>query len=279
MSNTPQLEVRNLSFELGPEVPRHWHGAGAAVTAFFNNLSILFPAGERFFIASVKAHRELLFDPRLQEEVRLFCAQEAIHGREHTRYNEMLRSQGYPIAAMLKSVSRILDTVGWLLPRRGRLAVTCALEHFTALLAQLVLEDPRLLDSAHPAMASLWRWHAAEESEHKAVAFDVYKETGGGYAERTLLMFLTSLVFWGWIFRQQVRLMRTERMLFSQKEWGALVRFLFIEPGGMGRLFRLYLHYYRPSFHPADLSTQELLQRWKRDLPHAIGFTRAEKAP
>ena len=43
---------------------------------------------------------------------------------------------------------------------------------------------PQLLEGAHPAMVALWKWHAAEENEHKNVAFDVYKAAGGSAVYR-----------------------------------------------------------------------------------------------
>ena len=36
-----------------------------------------------------------------------------------------------------------------------------------------------IFHSADPAMAKLWRWHALEETEHKAVAFDVFQQVSG----------------------------------------------------------------------------------------------------
>src|SRR4029077_2358080 len=111
----------------------------------------------------------------LAEAVRAFYQQEGYHSREHVRYNEVVAAQGYPVAEMDARVGRLLRLVRRRAPKRRQLAATCALEHFTALMAHLFLSDARLLDGAHPAMAALWRWHAAEENEHKAVAFDVYQ--------------------------------------------------------------------------------------------------------
>jgi predicted metal-dependent hydrolase len=272
MMNPPELEVRNLHFDLTDDVPRYWHGGKRSVTLFYNNLSIFFPAGERFFIAAVKAHAGLVDDPLLVQQTRAFCAQEGIHSREHVRYNEMLRRQGYAIEAMEKRVERILARATRRTTARGRLAGTCALEHFTALLAHFVLSEPRLLEGAHPVMASLWRWHAAEENEHKAVAFDVYRATGGGYLERILAMAIATVIFWGKIFEHQIRLMWADRLLFSVSEWYALFRHLFIEPGAMARLFWPYLEYYRPSFHPWELDNRGLLEAWKTELATSVAY-------
>lgn len=265
MSVSQTIEVRNLRFETGERVPRYWHGGRRAVSLFFDNLSIFFPAGERFFIASVKAHRDRVSDPQLLEEVRAFIGQEGIHTREHIRYNEMLRGHGYPIEAMEGRVERILRRATKRLPPRWRLAATCGLEHFTALMGHFILGDPRLLEGAHPEMKALWRWHAAEENEHKAVAFDVYLAAGGTAFERCALMIPTTLIFWAKVIEQQARLMHANGILFSVREWASLVDYLFFRPGGMFKLFWHYLEYYKPSFHPWDMDNKDVLERWKAE--------------
>jgi hypothetical protein len=262
----PELEVRNLRFDVSDEVPRYWHGGRRAVTLFFNNLSIFFPPGERFFIAAVKAHAGKVEDEQLVAQTRAFCAQEGIHSREHIRYNDMLRRQGYPVQGMEQRVERLLARATKRTTARGRLAATCALEHFTALLAHFLLSNDRLLDGAHPVMAALWRWHAAEENEHKAVAYDVYRQTGGGYIERAVAMIFATVIFWAKVFEHQVRLMWADGVLFSPREWYGLFRFLFIDPGGITSLFWPYLEYYRPGFHPWQFDNRGLLDAWKAEL-------------
>lgn len=260
---TQTIEVRNLRFETGESIPRHWHGGRRAVTLFFNNLSIFFPAGERFFIAAVRAHLDRVENPELLKEVKAFVAQEGFHNREHIRYNEMLRAQGYPVEEMEARVIRILKRASRILPKRWQLAATAALEHFTSLMGEFILRDPRLLEGAHPEMVALWRWHAAEENEHKAVAFDVYRAAGGFWAERSVVMMVATVIFWAKVIEHQARLMHVDGILFSVREWASLLDFLFFRPGGMFRLFWLYLDYYRPSFHPWDIDSHELLEQWK----------------
>jgi len=48
------LVVRRLLIDLETPVARHWNGGDAFRTAFFNALSFSFPAGEQFFIDSVR---------------------------------------------------------------------------------------------------------------------------------------------------------------------------------------------------------------------------------
>lgn len=265
MTNASALiEVRNLRFDVDA-APRQWHPAGRSVTTFFDALSTFFPEGERFFVASVNAHRDHAVDAPLRDDVRAFGAQEGFHAREHRRYNERLQRLGYPVQDMERRVERILARVRSRAPRRMRLAVTCALEHFTALMARSLLGDERMLAGAHPAMAALWRWHAAEENEHKAVAFDLFVAAGGTYAERVSAMVGASVIFWAKVFEHQARMMRADGTLGSPREWLALGRFLFVTPGGLRRIAPAYLRYYLPRFHPRDIDSDALVERWRRE--------------
>jgi uncharacterized protein len=270
--------VRNLRFEMDETVPRYWHGGRRAVSTFFDNLSVFFPVGERFFVKSVRAHQGFVKDERLAHEVRAFCGQEGIHAREHERYNEMLVRHGYPVEAMEKRVEATLARVQKRAPELSQLAVTCALEHFTALLGQMLLSDPRLLEGAHPAMAALWRWHAAEENEHRALAYDVYAAAGGEYPRRVLAMVGATVIFWTKVIEHQVQMMRTDGIAGSFDEWQALGRFLFVEPGGMLPLFRHYFEYFRRDFHPLDIDCTELLEAWRKDYESSPVYARSSAA-
>lgn len=258
------LEVRNFKFPLGPAVPRYWHGGRRSVTLFFDNLSVFFPPGERFFIQSVRAHRERL-QGKLADEARAFYLQEGIHSREHDRYNKMLREQGFPVEDMEKRVDELLADVSARLPVRYQLAITCALEHFTALMAEILLRDDTLLEGADPALANLWRWHAAEENEHKSVAYDVFSAVGGSYPERATAMIGATVIFWAKVAEHQLRLMRADGIADDPSEWLALFHYLFVHGQLLNKLTVPYLKYFRPGFHPEEIDTTDLLENWKRD--------------
>ncbi len=259
------IEPRRPRFDIPADVPHHWHGGKRSVTTFFDNLSLFFPVGERFFMTAVNAHRAHVSDRALLADVRAFCLQEGAHGREHDRYNRMLADHGYPVVAMEGRVSRLLDRVRKYLPKRWQLAATCALEHFTALLGQSLLADERVLAGAHPVMRALWRWHAAEEIEHKSVAYDVYLAAGGHYAERVFVMLMVAPIFWGKVLEHQVRMMKADGTLLSGREWASLLGFLFATPGALSGLVGPFFEYFRPGFHPSDVDARPLLAAWKED--------------
>ena len=257
----PEIVIRNARFDLS-DVPPQWHPASRAISLFFDNLSIFFPAGERFFIRSVQAYRDEIDEPMLRAEVRAFSGQEAIHMREHRKYNAMIASRGHDVEAMEARVIQLLGGTKKRLPKRWRLAITCALEHHTALLGDIVLHDETLFEGADPTMAALWRWHAAEENEHKGVAFDVYMATGGGLAVRQLSMVFVSLIFWTKVAEQQVRMMRDEGIATDLREWASLARFLANKrriPSQVGP----FLSYFRRRFHPWDHDNRDALEAWR----------------
>jgi predicted metal-dependent hydrolase len=67
------LEVRNIKFELSEQLSKDWLDNDPFKTAFFNALSMSFPAGERFFIDSVRNYQDEVKDPKLKKEMsRLF---------------------------------------------------------------------------------------------------------------------------------------------------------------------------------------------------------------
>jgi predicted metal-dependent hydrolase len=233
------------------------------VTSFLDGLSIFLPRGERFFVKSVKRFAPIVSDPKLRAEVEAFCAQEGHHGREHSNYNRRLDGLGYPAAALDRRVGRILWVAEKILSDRSQLAVTTALEHFTSILGEGVLEHPAAMQGADPTMTALWRWHSAEESEHKTVAFDVYLAAGGTWLNRVLIMLLTSAVFWPKVLEHQLRFMAVDRTLFSLAQWRTLVTHLFVEPGLVRALWRPYLAYFGRSFHPSDRARRDLVDQWR----------------
>jgi predicted metal-dependent hydrolase len=68
-------------------------------------------------------------------------------------------------------------------PPALRLSATAAAEHFTAIMAEGITSESRF-DQAHPAMRQLLLWHAAEELEHKSVAYDVLQRVNPSYPLR-----------------------------------------------------------------------------------------------
>ena len=232
-------------------------------------LSSVFPDGEEYFVRSVERGRDAVTDPALREDVEGFLGQEAWHGREHRVLNERLAEHGYPTRA-------IGAYVRWLFTgrerrfrdRRVHLAFTAALEHYTATLAETLLTDPDARAGiGHDGVRSLLLWHALEEAEHKAVAFDVYQAAGGTETMRIAVIWLTHLLFvletgtWTAISLAMDAEAR-RHPLRVLKSAARLPRSPFTRPRAVRQLFQ----YNRRGFHPNDRDTTELIAEWREKL-------------
>src|SRR5437016_1611629 len=195
-----KVPTRRISFEESLQtVPKHFAAGDDLIQSHIAaSLSAVFPDGEDFFVRSVRTFRDQVSDPELKRQVAGFIGQEAMHGREHRAFNDRLDQLGYPTKRFERFTKTGLAIRERLLPATHNLAATAALEHFTATLAELVLssEETRGL-FGHEEVKNLFLWHALEESEHKAVAFDVYKAVGGSERTRVWTMNLITIGFVG----------------------------------------------------------------------------------
>lgn len=267
-SNTPDnvsIKPQRMGFEFGTQVPQYWMGENYLVSHTMNALSVLFPQGEQFFVDSVRAFRGILSDPKLKEEVRGFIGQEAMHSLEHTAMNQHVRDQGMPIEAMEGDLKVLLDAVR-LLPKRHQLAVTCALEHVTAMMADMLLERDDIRDDMAEGMRPLWVWHAIEETEHKAVAFDVFQQAGGTYAERTVYLAVSTAILGVVATWFTGRMMLNDRRNFSIKGAATGLWRLWGRNGSFSSLIPAWLEYFKPGFHPWDKDNSELVARFKAEI-------------
>jgi len=254
------LTVRKLNVDLSHGFARDWMG-DAYRTAFMNALSMTFPLGEQMFIDSVRAvPLETITDPALRAEVKDFVGQEASHRFMHQQVNDQLARQGYEYKLEPKLRKRV--ELIRKLPVRDQLAITCALEHYTAILADFVLRHPEWFDGAEPQMRTLWSWHAAEEAEHKAVAFDVYQAAGGGYWKRALWYLHASLIFWWETSLQTACNLKRDRKLSSWRTWTSAARAWFGRGGLAWHLVVPGLQYLAPRFHPWQHDNRALLRVW-----------------
>ena len=260
-TNKSDIQPRKMDFEFDPSMDRYWFAGDQFKTLLLTALSCTFPEGERFFVRSVRHYQKNLTDPLLKEQVKGFIGQEAHHGNEHEAFNAFMQERGVPTKKVSDFVLNGLKMQGkWLSPER-QLAKTCALEHFTAMLAELILENPEFLEGMDQRMLPLWLWHAVEESEHKAVAFDVYQDQVGSYWTRTSEMAITTVEFIGFTIFHYAQLRaemddkRDLRSIMNGFNW------LLGKPGWLRRLGPSYLAYFKRDFHPSKKDSSQLRQQ------------------
>lgn len=250
---------RALAIDLAG-VPRHWVAGSVAATAIANGINILFPQGERFFVRSVKKLADRVTDPVLRAQVKGFFGQEGRHARAHDDLNDVLRAQGYDIDRFLARYGRVSAWIERRMPDVMNLAGTAASEHFTAILADGAFSRG-VLDALDPRMQQLLAWHAAEEIEHKAVAFDVLQTVSRSYALRIAgLVYATTMLgaFW---FAATTMLLHQDGM-----SWPRAVRELRAMRDRDRVLRRVFLagirQYCERDFHPRDNANDELAAAW-----------------
>lgn len=265
-STTPeglQIRPRQLDFELPDSLPRHWHGGNAFKTHLFNAMSVLFPDGERFFIDSVRLFRGQVEDPRLKEQIRGFIGQEGHHSREHLEYSERLRELGYDIDYLERGLKRRLAFLQKHLPSKLQLAATASVEHLTAIMADALLKDPLWLEGADPRMARIWRWHALEETEHKAVAFDVFQLVSGNPWLRRRAMLQSTFFFTLDTTKGLLHMLKRDGLLWNWRVWRDGLAWLWGSRGIYRPLVRVYLDFYKADFHPWQHDNLHLVQQYR----------------
>ena len=263
--NPASIVVRDQRFGRGQAQERWWLGGDPVATAWFNALSATFPRGETLFIDAVKAFREGA-PPALADEIRSFVRQEVNHTREHIAFNRAAADAGYDMAAIDARVEWLIADV-YARPKFAWLAVTIALEHFTAMFAHEFLAHPEHFVGAESEQAALWRWHAVEEIEHKGVAYDTWL-----YASRDWSRWKR------WKVKSVLMLVITRRFVRNRFEdakellaqdgitgWRAKARlawYLVGRPGILRRVFPAWCAYFLPGFHPWNLDDRALIHAY-----------------
>lgn len=266
---TRQVPTRRISFEESlSDLPRHFAADGDLLDSHLVAvLSSLFPDGEDFFVRSVRHYRDRITDPDLRRQVAGFIGQESVHGREHRVLNERLAQLGYPTRRIAAVAKWGLTTRERLLPAESNLALTAALEHFTATLAELVMTDAevrRLM--GHPAVRDVFVWHALEESEHKAVAFDVYRAVGGREWVRVLTMRLIRVGFVAAVTAFMALSLAGDRDTYRPGRLRTSWRRFRSSPLLQRELWEQLREYDRRDFHPDDRDTTALVESWRDEL-------------
>jgi len=263
-----ELRPRDIHFSMDGACKGPWLGGDPVGTAIFNALSLTFPDGERMFMDAVRHYRGQL-SGKLLDDVKGFIAQEAIHAREHHLLNGFIDREHYPVAAIEQEVrERVAFSRGR--GPMGMLIATISLEHFTAMMAEMHAQHQDILDKAPPEIERMWRWHALEENEHKAVAYDVFLEVTKDWpplvrwARRCTAMALIGYLFPRNIIRFAASLLVADGYT-PRAAKKAVEDYVWRKPGLFSRGWRSFFAYFRPGFHPWDIDTRHLTDKWKAD--------------
>ncbi|HEX4361731.1 MAG TPA: metal-dependent hydrolase [Pseudonocardia sp.] len=262
------VRTRRIAFAYpAGTLDRHYVQGDLVMSHIVAMLSALFPEGEDFFIRAVRRYRDQVTDPELRAQVAGFIGQEVTHGREHRALNDKLGEMGYPTRMTDRFTNLLLIKSDRLFSRRFQLAVTAALEHYTATIAERLLTSPQAQELLGDSeVRSVLLWHALEESEHKAVAFDVYRAIGGTERMRIGAMRLANALFVPIVVVLTAISLAGDRAAYNPvRLWRSLAR-LPRSPFLAREVRRNLLAYNRPGFHPDDFDATALLERWRAEL-------------
>ena len=254
------ITVRKAQFN-PKAIRRHYFANSPIMSHLLTALSSTFPIGEQFFVHSVRNVRDKVKDEKLQAQIAAFIGQEAMHSKAHAEFNDAWRSDDYNLDRFQAWLARKDQYVKNLHPKI-QLAITCAFEHFTALLGGYILRHPEVLSTLDDDAVKLWVWHAIEEIEHRAVAFDVYQAVYGDDKIRRMIMRSVTTGFASLTLYSATKLFMQDRKKSLPKIGGNIFG-LYLLAKMLIQMFPEYLSYYQKDFHPADIDYSKIVQYWK----------------
>lgn len=257
------ITVRKLQFN-PKAIRRHYFANSPVMSHMLTALSSTFPIGEQFFVHSVRNVRDKVKDEKLQTQITAFIGQEAMHSKAHAEFNDAWRSDDYHLDRFQAWLARKNDYVKNLHPKI-QLAITCAFEHFTALLGEYILRHPEVLATLDDDAVKLWVWHAIEEIEHRAVAFDVYQAVYGDDKIRRMIMRSVTTGFASLTFYSATQLFLQDKAK-SLPKVGGNVFGLYLLGKMFIQLLPEYLSYFKADFHPSEIDYTKMVNYWKERL-------------
>jgi uncharacterized protein len=205
------LRPRNVHFQLD-SAPLHWIPGDPYASHSVTALNLFLPAAERWFSTLLADALEYVRDEHLREEIIGFIGQEAVHAKTHDRVlvDYLLRHgiDAGPFQLQLDWVAGQYDQrMSKIAPRNRRKALAsgthalCAAEHFTGVLGHWALNNSWDEMAVDPTLSDLYRWHGAEEVEHRHVSYNVAKYFNMDYLAQAVSGAIVSFALVGVVLR------------------------------------------------------------------------------
>lgn len=277
--NHEEIKVRRVNFNFDKSNPRFYYKNNPFSTHFINALHIVFPTGERFFVNATLKHRAKIEDEKLKKQVKNFCGQEGIHSSMHERFWNILKENGYNINGYEKHIDNLLHKIIAKIEIEGTkinnidLVATVCLEHFTALFGHAIFMHVDTNKEIVPEdIAELFQWHAAEEIEHKNVAFDVYQLVDKDeYIKRIAFMPVVTALLYFYLSIGTLMLMYQDRKYLKitqlPKQFYEFATGLFSDLHG--DMYKEFLKFFKKDFHPSDMNDYHLAENFFKDKAYA----------
>jgi uncharacterized protein len=272
-----QVKARRIDFTFEADLARYWYDGDPFLTHFMHALSITFPDGERMFMEAVRAVQNRVQDAETRADIAGFMGQEALHSRAHEALNEFIAARGYPALSLAAQMREQIAEQKPEHTKKSALALTCALEHITAIMGHRLLESSELQAQMPEAMRRLWVWHALEETEHKAVAFDVYQEVYGDTRTRNTWLLISTLGLMSTVLRFQAALLKHDGLAHKPSIWVKGLWRLWGPRGILLPLVPAWLSYFKADFHPWQVDDSALIARYRAEFDDAALYAKRAK--
>lgn len=258
--------VRRMDFDF-TNINRHFVNNDPASSHLWTAFQAYFPEGEQFFVDAVRDAKKWVKDEALLREISAFIGQEAMHGKEHLQANAELKHQGINVNGWDARTRWARKRLNKLLSVKARLAGTAAVEHYTAVIAEHIMKSEEFHTMiVDPTIKNLIYWHAMEESEHRAVAFDTHKAVGGTYAQRAIAMSIVSIIIGPVVFAAMVSCMKQDGELYNAKSWLKCLDLYLGRTGLFRKMIPDLLCFFKPGFHPMQTNMDAPMKLWKERL-------------
>ncbi|MCB1690291.1 MAG: metal-dependent hydrolase [Halioglobus sp.] len=268
------IKPRQMRFDMSQLRTKYFFRDNPILSTLMYALSASFPDGERFFIDTVRHYQKDIDDPVLLAQIRGFIGQEAHHSRIHEDFNAQAASLGMAMEKVQRRFKRRIETAKRNLDPGRQLAITAALEHITATLAQWTLENPEagVGGESHSPLREMLVWHAMEEIEHKAVAFDVYRAAVNKEKQRIVVAKIIFRTFWVQMAIAQLMLLWHDRKIPSLRHIREAWNFMWGKGGFRSWSAPEFKRYLKPGFHPDDINQSHLIEQWQDTYPEVAAL-------
>ena len=284
LKETPPLKARPIAFKFSKPPKKHWSNDDPILTHFVDALIYLLPAAEDFFIPAMRRVKNDIEDKHLQKQISAFCGQEAHHSSNHKVFNEHLDALAYTkLSSIEQGLIKVLDG----LLKKGEhsdffarlnIALTAGAEHYTSMIAHIVLESPEVFLSEDCEISAMLYWHAVEECEHKALCFDAYQAVSGNYLLRISAYALVTLLFLQAWLRGVFSMYGKDGIGFMSGSMRLLKTLLQKRLKGekslLGSFIPTIFNYFRTGFHPNEMNNDYLIEKWIWDYESGKDMTK-----
>ena len=255
--------VRDPALAIPDDVPLAWHRTMPELAFAANSISLLMPYVEPFIAKAMRAAVPQLEEP-LRTATEEFARQELSHHVLHRRFNDQLAEQA-------PAIRRLERWIRWSYARITRKRSTAFVIAFAAgseagafAIARWIDRNVAVLfDDADPEVAALFLWHAAEEVEHKAAAYDVFEATDGGHLRYLAATALSMSMLVCFTFAGCLVMLRHTRRLHLPVAWWRLTRWAV---SLAFTLMPMLATSCLPSHDPRALSDPSYLVQWLRGI-------------